>query len=229
MSKYIIIPIIFTSTIVYGDNQKFNEYAIFCEKMIVTLQSCTDEKSTFSHSSEFPIILYTVLNENPLKDFFKSQKGALYHIMLLAEIERLNHHKWFNLSSMKNHVDQIEAEKNILCNGIEDPSSAVSAKEKIINYVNNLNDNKSDILYLISYLLDIYKINDLELFMKIMSISDCELLKKIDMIEKKIGSLQINHLERTTIKHLIKEIQNKYKIHENIYNELRKKLNSNID
>ena len=71
MSKYIIIPIIFTSTIVYGDNQKFNEYAIFCEKMIVTLQSCTDEKSTFSHSSEFPIILYTVLNENPLKDFFK--------------------------------------------------------------------------------------------------------------------------------------------------------------
>ena len=57
MSKYIIIPIIFTSTIVYGDNQKFNEYAIFCEKMIVTLQSCTDEKSTFSHSSEFPIIL----------------------------------------------------------------------------------------------------------------------------------------------------------------------------
>ena len=88
MSKYIIIPIIFTSTIVYGDNQKFNEYAIFCEKMIVTLQSCTDEKSTFSHSSEFPIILYTVLNENPLKDFFKSQKGALYHIMLLAEIER---------------------------------------------------------------------------------------------------------------------------------------------
>ena len=32
MSKYIIIPIIFTSTIVYGDNQKFNEYAIFCEK-----------------------------------------------------------------------------------------------------------------------------------------------------------------------------------------------------
>lgn len=50
---------------------------------------------------EFPIILYTVLNENPLKDFFKSQKGALYHIMLLAEIERLNHHKWFNLSSMK--------------------------------------------------------------------------------------------------------------------------------
>ena len=30
-------------------------------------------------------------------------------------------------------------------------------------------------------------------------------------------------------KHLIKEIQNKYKIHENIYNELRKKLNSNID
>ena len=88
MSKYIIIPIIFTSTIVYGDNQKFNEYAIFCEKMIVTLQSCTDETSTFSHSSEFPIILYTVLNENPLKDFFKSQKGALYHIMLLAEIER---------------------------------------------------------------------------------------------------------------------------------------------
>lgn len=70
MSKYIIIPIIFTSTIVYGDNQKFNEYANFCEKMIVTLQSCTDEKSTFSHSSEFPIILYTVLNENPLKDFF---------------------------------------------------------------------------------------------------------------------------------------------------------------
>lgn len=50
------------------------------------------------------------------------------------------------------------------------------------------------------------------------------------MIEKKkIGSLQINHLERTKIKHLIKEIQNKYKIHENIYNELRKKLNSNID
>ena len=88
MSKYIIIPIIFTSTIVYGDNQKFNEYAIFCEKMIVTLQSCTDETSTFSHSSEFPIILYTVLNENSLKDFFKSQKGALYHIMLLAEIER---------------------------------------------------------------------------------------------------------------------------------------------
>lgn len=44
------------------------------------------------------------------------------------------------------------------------------------------------------------------------------------MIEKKIGSLQINHLERTTIKHLIKEIQNKYKIHENIYNELRKKI-----
>ena len=142
MSKYIIIPIIFTSTIVYGDNQKFNEYAIFCEKMIVTLQSCTDEKSTFSHSSEFPIILYTVLNENPLKDFFKSQKGALYHIMLLAEIERLNHHKWFNLSSMKNHVNQIKS-KNTLCNGIEDPSSAVSAKEKIINYVNNLNDNKS--------------------------------------------------------------------------------------
>ena len=136
MSKYIIIPIIFTSTIVYGDNQKFNEYAIFCEKMIVTLQSCTDEKSTFSHSSEFPIILYTVLNENPLKDFFKSQKGALYHIMLLAEIERLNHHKWFNLSSMKNHVNQIKS-KNTLCNGIEDPSSAVSAKEKIINYVNN--------------------------------------------------------------------------------------------
>ena len=130
---------------------------------------------------------------------------------------------------MKNHVDQIEAEKNILGNGVEDPSSAVSAKEKIINYANNLNDNKSDILYLISYLLDIYKINDLELFMKIMSISDCELLKKIDMIEKKIGSLQINNLERTTIKHLIKEIQNKYKIHENIYNELRKKLNSNID
>ena len=69
--------------------------------------------------------------------------------------------------------------------------------------------------------------------MKIISITDCELLKKkkkkIDMIEKKIGSLQINHLERTTIKHLIKEIQNKYKIHENIYNELRKKLNSNID
>ena len=27
--------------------KKFNEYAIFCEKMIVTLQSCTDEKSTF--------------------------------------------------------------------------------------------------------------------------------------------------------------------------------------
>ncbi len=129
---------------------------------------------------------------------------------------------------MKNHVNQIKS-KNTLCNGIEDPSSAVSAKEKIINYVNNLNDNKSDVLYLISYLLDIYKINDLELFMKIMSISDCELLKKIDMIEKKIGSLQINHLERTTIKHLIKEIQNKYKIHENIYNELRKKLNSNID
>lgn len=177
MSKYIIIPIIFTSTIVYGDNQKFNEYAIFCEKMIVTLQSCTDEKSTFSHSSEFPIILYTVLNENPLKDFFKSQKGALYHIMLLAEIERLNHHKWFNLSSMKNHVNQIKS-KNTLFNGIEDPSSAVSAKEKIINYVNNLNDNKSDVLYLISYLLYIYKINDLELFMKIMSISDCELLKK---------------------------------------------------
>lgn len=49
---------------------------------------------------------------------------------------------------------------------------------KIINYVNNLNDNKSDVLYLILYLLDIYKINDLELFMKIMSISDCELLKK---------------------------------------------------
>lgn len=66
--------------------------------------------------------------------------------------------------------------------------------------------------------------------MKIMSISDCELLKKnrYDR-KKKIGSLQINHLERTKIKHLIKEIQNKYKIHENIYNELRKKLNSNID
>ena len=48
------------------------------------------------------------------------------------------------------------------------------------------------------------------------------------MIEKKIGSLQINHLERTTIKHLIKEIQNKYKIHENIYNELRKKLKLGI-
>lgn len=31
MSKYIIIPIIFTSTIVYGDNQKFNEYAIFAK------------------------------------------------------------------------------------------------------------------------------------------------------------------------------------------------------
>ena len=28
---------------------------------------------------------------------------------------------------------------------------------------------------------------------------------------------------------VLKEIQNKYKIHENIYNELRKKLNSNID
>ena len=97
--------------------------------------------------------------------------------MLLTGIERLNHHKWFNLSSMKNHVNQIKS-KNTLCNGIEDPSSAVSAKEKIINYVNNLNDNKSDVLYLISYLLDIYKINDLELFMKIMSISDCELLKK---------------------------------------------------
>ena len=75
MSKYIIIPIIFTSTIVYGDNQKFNEYAIFCEKMIVTLQSCTDEKSTFSHSSEFPIILYTVLNENPLKDPYQQSPG----------------------------------------------------------------------------------------------------------------------------------------------------------
>ena len=221
MSKYIIIPIIFTSTIVYGDNQKFNEHANFCEKMILTFKSCTDETSTFSHSSEFPIILYTVLNENPLKDFFKSQKGALYHIMLLAEIERLNHHKWFNLSSMKNHVDQIEAEKNILGNGVEDPSSAVSAKEKIINYANNLNDNKSDIYYLISYLLDIYKINDLELFMKIMSISDCELLKKINIIEKKIDSLQINNLERTTIKHLIEEIQNKYKIHKNIYDELK--------
>lgn len=85
---------------------------------------------------------------------------------------------------MKNHVNQIKS-KNTLCNGIEDPSSAVSAKEKIINYVNNLNDNKSDVLYLISYLLDIYKINDLELFMKIMSISDCELLKKNRYNKKK--------------------------------------------
>ena len=33
MSKYIIIPIIFTSTIVYGDNQKFNEYAQTLESL----------------------------------------------------------------------------------------------------------------------------------------------------------------------------------------------------
>ena len=85
MSKYIIIPIIFTSTIVYGDNQKFNEYAIFCEKMIVTLQSCTDEKSTFSHSSEFPIILYTVLNENP---FQGSKIPAFLCLFVLVNILR---------------------------------------------------------------------------------------------------------------------------------------------
>lgn len=52
----------------------------FLRKMIVTLQSCTDEKSTFSHSSEFPIILYTVLNENPLKDFL-NLKRELYIIL----------------------------------------------------------------------------------------------------------------------------------------------------
>ncbi len=123
---------------------------------------------------------------------------------------------------MRQYVEKIEAEKVFKATNVcEDPALYQIIMEDIIEL--KLNDGELDEPSLITNLLDVYRCNDLQLFMGLLELRNHALLDKIREIEKNLDLLKVNNLSRITLNNLIREILIKHEKYKTMYDEFKKK------
>lgn len=104
---------------------------------ILVLQACTDEKTTAEHSREISLMFKGVLLNETIQALFKADRNHLYHAVLLAEVERMNHHEWFGLPCMQDYSKKIRNDRFPLTAAIN-PNAVHVIREVIIKEVGNL-------------------------------------------------------------------------------------------
>ncbi|MCD8062528.1 MAG: hypothetical protein LUE13_09390 [Akkermansiaceae bacterium] len=181
---------------------------------ILVLQACTDEKTTAEHSREISLIFKGVLLNETIQALFKADRNHLYHAVLLAEVERMNHHEWFGLPSMQDYSKKIRNDRFPLTAAM-DPNAVFVIREVIIKEVGNLQGRnpQANIPGLISDLVEFYKVFDPELYVKVMEFEDNSLIRSFHILKNiDFQALGADPLAVTTIRHLVDEVFWKYSL-----------------
>lgn len=181
---------------------------------ILVLQACTDEKTTAEHSREISLMFKGVLLNETIQALFKADRNHLYHAVLLAEVERMNHHEWFGLPSMQDYSNKIRNDRFPLTAAI-DPNAVLFVREVIIKEVGNLQSRspQANIPGLISDLVEFYKVFDPELYVKVMEFEDNSLILSLHILKNiDFQALGTDSLAVKTIRNLVDEVFWKYSL-----------------
>lgn len=181
---------------------------------ILVLQACTDEKTTAEHSREISLMFKGVLLNETIQALFKADRNHLYHAVLLAEVERMNHHEWFGLPCMQDYSKKIRNDRFPLTAAIN-PNAVLVIREVIIKEVGNLQSRnpQANIPGLISDLVEFYKVFDPELYVKVMEFEDNSLIRSLHILKNiDFQALGTDPLAVTTIRHLVDEVFWKYSL-----------------
>ena len=181
---------------------------------ILVLQACMDEKTTAEHSREIFLMFKGVLFNKTIQALFKADRNHLYHAVLLAEVERMNHHEWFGLPSMQDYSKKIWNDRFSLT-AATDPNTVLFIREVIITEVGKLQGRnpQANIPGLISDLVEFYKVFDPELYVKVMEFEDKSLICTLHTLKNiDFQALGADPLAVTTIRHLVDEVFWKYSL-----------------
>lgn len=157
------------------------------------------------------------------ESWLKSDAGKLYHVILLAELERLKANKWFGLPSMQREV-QTDAAAAM---GAVDPNGALLPREAILKEVEKLQGGKErvDALSLIPELTYFYTIPDPDLYVKVMEMDHGKLLLCLGKLDSaRLKEHGVDPAAIATIRNLVSEINRKYDGWKKMVHEFQQRL-----